>query len=47
MYISERILLKGKPGTGKVDTLKDRTRYVVGSLISVIVIGFTFLAQAL
>jgi len=47
MIISERILLKGRANTDKVETPKDVARYVMASLVSVLTIGCMFLAQAL
>jgi len=47
MIISERILLKGRAQTDKVETPKDMARYVMASVISMLTIGCMFLAQAL
>ena len=47
MIISERLLLKGRGITDKVETPKDMARYVMASLVSVLTIGCMFLAQAL
>jgi len=39
MYISERILLKGAAVEGKTDTRQNSNRYMIGSLVSAIVVA--------